>query len=188
MSKRLYFPSGGVSSGGGAPLPARYLGGFEARSGTRVRLRSSLSQCRSRWSGLLPAGPKTATRSCYADARFVIGIRSLVTAVAASRRTMSIMTGSGFAGAAAYDAEGPSLSYRRFLFLTRITACWRGTPFSSYVKLPVIKTESKRRPGSPCRLFPSARSVAAGVRSALNTIETVRSSPIDSDDALLRSP
>lgn len=90
-----------------------------------MRLRSSLSQCRSRWSGLLPAGPRTATRSSYADARFANRTRSSATVDAASRRTMSITIGSEFAGAAVSVAEGPSPFCRCFLCPTRTTACWR---------------------------------------------------------------
>ena len=84
-----------------------------------------MSQFRSRWSGLLPAGPKTRTRSSYAAARFVNRIRSLVMAGGASRRMTSITIGSGFAGAAVSGAERPSLFCRCLLCPTRITACWR---------------------------------------------------------------
>ena len=104
-------------------LPASWR--IAAGSGTRVRLRSSLSQCRSRWSGLLPAGPKTRTKSSYADARFVNRIRLLVMAGGANRRTTSITIGSGFAGAAVEAAGRPSPFCRYFLCPTRITAYWR---------------------------------------------------------------
>jgi hypothetical protein len=84
-------------------LPASWR--IAAGSGTGVRLRSSLSQCRSRWSGLLPAGPKTRTRSSYAGARFANRIRLLVMAGGANRRTTRITIGSGFAAAVAEAAE-----------------------------------------------------------------------------------
>jgi hypothetical protein len=85
-------------------------------------VRSSLSQFPLRRTGLPPTGQKTATRLSYADARFVIGIRSLVTAVAASRLTMGITTGSGSIAAAALDVERLSLFFLFSRFLTRITA------------------------------------------------------------------
>jgi hypothetical protein len=123
-SKKLYFLSVDfLQEAGPRFLPASWR--IRAGGGTRVRLRSSLSPCRSRWSGLLPAGPKTATRTSYADARFANRTRSSATAVAASSRTMSIMIGSGSVGAAVSDAEGHLPSCQCFLFLTRITACWR---------------------------------------------------------------
>ncbi len=78
-------------------------------------VRSSLSQFRSRWSGLLPAGPKTRTKLSYAGARFVNKIRLLVMVDGASRRTMSITIGSGFAGVGVSVAEGPSPFCRCFL-------------------------------------------------------------------------
>jgi len=122
---RVYFSFSWICSGGGARfLPASWRIG--AGSGTLVRLRSSLSQCRSRRNSLLPAGRKARTRSSYADARFVSRIRLLVMGVGASRRTTSIMTGSGFAGAAADAAGRPSPSFHCSLFLTRITVWWRG--------------------------------------------------------------
>ncbi len=89
-----------------------------------VRQRSSLSQSPRRWMSLPPSGRKARTESSYADARSANGIRSLATGVAASRRTMSITTGSGFAGAAAEAAGRHSPSFRCSLFLTRSTACW----------------------------------------------------------------
>lgn len=89
-----------------------------------MRLRSSLSQCRSRWSGLLSAGPKTRTKLFYADARFANRIRLLAMGDGASRRTTSITIGSGFAEAAVPDAERPSRFCRYFRYPIRITACW----------------------------------------------------------------
>ena len=88
-------------------------------------VRSSLSQSPSRCASLPPIGQKTATKSFYADVRFVNGIRSLVTVVAASRLMTSTTTGSGFIADAASIAGRPSLSFRRSLFRTRITACLR---------------------------------------------------------------
>ena len=80
---------------------------------------------RPRWTSLQPTGQKTATGSFYASVRFVNEIRLSVTAVAASRLTMSITTGSGFIADAVPIAGRPSPSFRCSLFLTRITACWR---------------------------------------------------------------
>ena len=90
-----------------------------------VRQRSSFSQSPRRWMSLPPTGRKALTRSSYADARFVSRIRLLVMVDGASRRTTSITTGSGFAGAAAEAAGRPSPSFRCSLFLTRITVWWR---------------------------------------------------------------
>jgi len=119
----IFFQLGFLREAGRRFLPASWRIG--AGSGTRVRLRSSLSQCRLRWSGLLPAGPKTRTRSSYAGARSVKRIRSLATGGAANRRTTSITIGSGFAVAAAETAGRPSPSCRYFLCPTRITVYWR---------------------------------------------------------------
>ena len=124
LSKKLYFLSVGFSSGGGAPLPAMILAGRSQRRNP-CEVRSSLSQFPLRRTSLPPTGRKTATRSSYADVRFVNGIRSLVTDVAASRRTTSITTGFGSIAAAAPIAGRPSLSFRCSLFLTRISVCWR---------------------------------------------------------------
>ena len=110
-----------------------------------MRLRSSLSQCRSRWSGLLPAGPKTWTRSSYADARFVNRIRLLAMGDGASRRTMSITIGSGFAGAAVSDAEGRSPFCRCFLCPTRITACWRAARHCCVALWSTVRGRKRRR-------------------------------------------
>jgi hypothetical protein len=116
---QLYF-----SSGGGAPLPAMILAGRSQRRNP-CEVRSSLSQCPLRRASLPPTGQKTATRSSYADVRFVNGIRSLVMDGAASRHTTSITTGFGFIAAAAPIAGRPLPSFRCFLFLTRISVCWR---------------------------------------------------------------
>jgi hypothetical protein len=94
LTKGLYFLSVGLSSGGGVPLPSMILAGLSRRRNP-CDVRSSLSQFPSRRIRLQPTGPNTATRSSYADARFVNTIRSLVTAVAASRLTTSITTGFG---------------------------------------------------------------------------------------------
>jgi len=88
------------------------------------RLRSSLSQLPPRRRSLKPTGQKTATRSFYADARSVNGIRSSVTAAAASRPTTSIMTGFGSIAAAAPIAGRPLLFFLCSLFLTRSSVCW----------------------------------------------------------------
>jgi hypothetical protein len=119
----IFFQLDFLQEAGPRFLPASWR--IAARSGTRVRLRSSLSQCRSRRSGLPRAVPKTRTRSSYAGARFVNRIRSLVTGGAASRHTTSITIGSGFAAAVAEAAGRPSPSCRCFLCPTRITAYWR---------------------------------------------------------------
>ena len=100
------------------------LGG-STPEGSPLRLRSSLSQSPSRCTSLQPAGRKAATRSFYADVRFVNTIRSLVMAAAVSRRTTSITTGFGFIAGAAPIAGRPSRSFRCSLFLTLITVWWR---------------------------------------------------------------
>src|SRR5246127_3332679 len=84
---QLYF-----SSGGGAPLPAMILAGRSQRRNP-CEVRSSLSQFPLRGASLPPTGQKTATRSSYADVRFVNGIQSLVTDGAASRHTTRHTTG-----------------------------------------------------------------------------------------------
>jgi len=91
-----------------------------------LRLRSSLSQLPPRRRSVMLTGRKTATRSFYADAQFVSGIRSLVTVAAASRHMTSTTTGFGSIAAAAPIAGRPLLSFRCSLFLTRITVWWRG--------------------------------------------------------------
>ena len=116
---QLYF-----SSGGGAPLPAMILAGRSQRRNP-CEVRSSLSQFPLRRASLLPTGQKTATKTSYADVRFVNGIRSLVTDGAASRHTTSITTGFGFVAAATPIAGRPLPSFRCSLFLTRISVCWR---------------------------------------------------------------
>src|ERR1039457_2234887 len=98
----IFFQLDFLQEAGPRFLPASWR--IAAGSGTRARLRSSLSQFRARWSGLLPAGPKTRTRSSYAGARSVKRIRLLATGAAANRRTTSITIGSGFAVAAVETA------------------------------------------------------------------------------------
>lgn len=110
-----------------------------------MRLRSSSSRCRSRWSGLLPAGPTTATRPFYADARFANRRQSSATAVAASRRTTSITIGSAFAGGVVYDAEGRSPSYRCFPFLIPITACWHAVRHCCDASWSTVRGRMRRR-------------------------------------------
>jgi len=116
---QLYF-----SSGGGAPLPALILAGRCQRRNP-CEVRSSSSQFPLRRASLPPTGQKTATRSSYAAVQFVNGIRSLVTDGVASRRTTSITTGFGSIAAVAPIAGQPLPSFRCFLFLTRISVCWR---------------------------------------------------------------
>jgi len=118
----IFFQLDFLQEAGRRFLPASWR--IAAGSGPRVRLRSSLSQFRSRRSGLLPAGPKTRTRSSYAGARSVKRIRLLATGAAANRRTTSITIGSGFAVAVVEAAGRRSHSFRCFLSLTRITAFW----------------------------------------------------------------
>lgn len=110
-------------SGEGALLPVQILAG-QRRWQSPNELRFFLSHfLRCRTSSKL-IGPETATRSC-GDARHVNGIRSSATAAAASRRTMSITIGLASVAVAAQFAGRPSLSSHCFLFLTRITPCWR---------------------------------------------------------------
>jgi len=103
-------------------LPASWR--ISAGSGTRVRRRSSLSQCRPGTVRLPPAGPTTATRSSYADARFANRIRSWGTDGGASKRTMSTTIGSGSGGVAARSAAGRLLFFLCSLCPTRTSACW----------------------------------------------------------------
>jgi hypothetical protein len=121
VGKKLYFFQLDFSSGGGVPLRAVILAGPSQRRNP-CEVRSSLSQFPPGRTSLQPTGQKARTRLSYADARFVIETRSLVTAVAASRLTTSITTGSGYIAAAAQVAERPSPFFRCSLFLTRITA------------------------------------------------------------------
>ena len=69
-------------------------------------------------------GRTGAPRSSCGDALCVNAIRSSAMDVAASRRTMSITTGSKSGAVAATVAGRPSPSSRCFLSLTPITACW----------------------------------------------------------------
>ena len=115
---QLYF-----SSGGGAPPPAMILAGRSQRRNP-CEVRSSLSQFPLRGASLPPTGQKTATRSSYADVRFVNGIRSLVTDGAASRHTTSITIGLISAAAAVPVAGRPLPSCRGFRCLTPTTVYW----------------------------------------------------------------
>ena len=74
-------------------------------------VRSSLSQFPPGRTSLQPTGQKTATRSSYADARFVNRSRSSVTDAGASRHTTSITTGLASAVDAAPSAGGHSHSF-----------------------------------------------------------------------------
>jgi hypothetical protein len=121
-----------------------------------------LSQCRSRWSGLLLAGPKTRTRSSYADARFVNKIRLLVMVDGASRRTMSITIGSGFAGVAVSVAEGPSPFCRRFLSPTRITACWHAARHCCVALWSTVRGRRQRRSSRMLTAYPIPLLCVAG--------------------------
>jgi hypothetical protein len=103
LIKGLYFLSVGFSSGGGVPLPSMILAGRRRRR-SPCEVRSTSSQFPSRRTRLQPTGPNTATRSSYADARFVNEILLWVTAVAASRLTTSITIGFGFIVGAASGA------------------------------------------------------------------------------------
>src|ERR1035437_7669750 len=120
LGKKLYFLSvvfffrrRGSASGGDL--------GWSKPEAEPLRVRSSLSQFPLRRASLPPTGQKTATRSSYAAVQFVNGIRSLVTDGAASRHTTSITTGFGSLAAAAPIAGRPLLSFRCFLFRTRIS-------------------------------------------------------------------
>jgi hypothetical protein len=159
--KKLYFLSVGfLQEAGPRFLPSSWRIG--AGSGTRVRLRSSSSQCRFRWSGLLPAGPTTATRSSYADARFVNRMRLLVMVDGANRRTMSITIGSGFAVAAVSVAEGRSPFCRCSLFPTRITACWRAVRHCCVALWSTARGRRRRRSSKMLTAYRIPRLCAAG--------------------------
>jgi len=129
-----------------------------------VRLRSSLSQCRSRWSGSLPAGPKTRTRLFYADARFANRIRLLAMGDGASRRTTSITIGSGFAGAAVSDAERPLRFYQCFLCPIRITACWRAARHCCVALWSTVRGRRRRRSSRMLTAYPILLLCAAGLK------------------------
>ncbi len=110
--------------GGGAPLPAQILAGLPEAEPHELRFSlSHFLPCRT---SLKLTGLDTVTRSSYGAVRFVGAILSSVTDAAVSRRTMSITTGLGFGAVTALVAAPPSPFSRCFLFLTRITACWRG--------------------------------------------------------------
>ena len=121
-----------------------------------------MSQCRSRWSGLLPAGPKTRTRSSYADARFVNSIRLLVMVDGASKRTTSITTGSVFVGAAVSDAERPSHFYRCFLLPIRITAFWHAARHCCVVLWSTVLGRRRQRSSRMLTAYPIPQLCAAG--------------------------
>jgi hypothetical protein len=111
------------SSGGGARFRRRSL----ARSMPEQspdELRFFLSHFPPRRTSWKPTGPETATRSSCGDARFVNATRSSATGAAASRPTMSIMTGLGSGAVAAPIVGRPSPSCRCFRSLTATTACW----------------------------------------------------------------
>ena len=130
MGKKLYSLSVGFFFRRRGSASAMILAGRRQRRNP-CEVRSSLSQSPSRCTSLQPAGRKTATRSSYADARFVNRIRLSVTDVAASRPTTSITIGLGSVAAAAQAAGRPSLFFRCFLFLTRTTVCWHAARLCS---------------------------------------------------------
>jgi hypothetical protein len=72
------------------------------------------------------SGPETVRRPSYGNARFVCAIPSSVTDAAVSRRMINITTGLGSVAVTVLVAARPSPSFRYFLCLTRITACWHG--------------------------------------------------------------
>ena len=121
-----------------------------------------MSQFRSRWSGLLPVGPKTRTRSSYADARFVNKIRLLVMVDVASRHTTSITIGSGFGGAAVFVAEGPSPFCLCFLCPTRITACWHAARHCCVALWSTVRGRRQRRSSRMLTAYPIPLPCAAG--------------------------
>ena len=92
-----------------------------------------MSQFPLRRIGLKPTGRKTATRSSYADARFVNRSRSSVTDAGASRHTTSITTGLASVVDAAPSAGRHSHSFHCSLCLIRITACRRAAMHCSGV-------------------------------------------------------
>jgi len=123
IGKKLYFLSVGfLQEAGSASVDD--LGGSKPEA-EPCDLRSSLSQFPPGRTSLRPTGQRSATRTSYADARFVNTIRSSVMAAAASRPTTKITTGFGSIEAAVPIAGRPSLFFRCSLFLTRISVCWR---------------------------------------------------------------
>jgi len=121
-----------------------------------------LSQCRSRWSGLLPAGSRTRTRSSYADAQFVNKIRLLVMVDVASRHTTSTTIGSGFAAAAVSVAKGRSPFCRCFLFPTRITVYWRAARHYCVALWSTVRGRRQRRSSRMLTAYPIPLPCAAG--------------------------
>jgi len=104
-----------------------------------------LSQFPLRRIGLKPTGRKTATRSSYADARFVNRSRSSVTDAGASRHTTSITTGLASVVDAAPSAGRHSHSFHCSLCLIRITACRRAAMHCS----GVLRSSAHGRRHSP---------------------------------------
>jgi hypothetical protein len=89
-------------------------------------LRFFLSHFLDRPTSLKLTGLETVTRSSCANARSVCVIPSSVTDAAVSRRMMNITTGLGYVAVTVLVVARPSPSFRSFLCLTRITACWQG--------------------------------------------------------------
>jgi hypothetical protein len=207
-TKNLYFLSVEfLQEAGPRFLPASWR--ISAGSGTRVRKRSSLSQCRSRWSGLLPAGPRTATRSSYADARSANRKRSSDTAVAASRHTMNITTGSEFVAADAPSAARRSPFSRCFLFLTRtslvfalpgVVAAPEGTLFVGKGRAQVEGCRSgsrcfhrpslvaRRRRGTTDPFFCSQDGCASRAMAGIGSFESEQRGVLILADSSARSP
>jgi len=121
--KRYSLPVGILSSGGGAPLPAQILGrSTPGQSPDELRFfLSHFLPHRTSWS---PIGPKSAPTSSCGDVPFVSAIRSPVTDGAASRRTMSITTGSPSVAVTVGVAGRPSRFCPRFPSLTPTTVYW----------------------------------------------------------------
>ena len=91
-------------------------------------------------------GPQMAPRSCCADARFVISTRSSATAAAASRLTMSIMTGLRSGAASVTVVARPSPSCRLFLSPTHTTACWLAVRHCGFTLWKTARWNPQRPP------------------------------------------
>jgi hypothetical protein len=118
----LFSSSWRFSSGGGAPLPAQILG-RSTPGQSPDELRFFLSHFLSRRTSAIRIGPKSAPTSSCDDVPFASAIRSPVTDNAASRRTMSITTGSQSVAVTVAVAGKPSRFCRCFPFRTPTTAC-----------------------------------------------------------------
>ena len=112
----------GFSSGGRAPLPAQILGRSTPEQ-SPDELRFFLSHFPLRHTSSKLTGPTAPTRSSCAAAQFASAIRSRVTDAVASRRTISVTTGSRSGAVAAQVAGRPLPSSRRFRSLIRVFSC-----------------------------------------------------------------